>query len=162
MGRQVREEFAHLEAALPVLFELERRGQQSRCRALGAEVDLLGPLAGELVDGRLRVQEVRAERASVHEQMNDPLRLRLEVRAARGRGCDRCEEGREAERAHPATELLEHLAARGQDCGISEHGAFLGLILVGRVEALRDPPSGSISSWRVSQSLDPPYACFSR
>src|SRR5262249_33695692 len=86
---------------------------------LGAQVDLFGALAGVLVDGRLGVEQVGAERPAVHEKLNDALRTRRKVRtrpvgAGPGGGGPRRKQVCQAEGAETAPEGLDHLPAGKQ------------------------------------------------
>ena len=104
-GGQVRQQLADLQAALAVLAELERAPASGRRSAFSVRSSTAcGPLAGELVDGRLGVEQVAAERAAVHEQLDDALGPRREVRAAAGGGGVAGEQAGQAERAEAAAE----------------------------------------------------------
>ena len=72
---QVREKAADVDAALPVLFELERRGQQTAGGAFGAQVDRRGPLSLILQQRRLRVEHIQLRRPAHHEEHNVVLGL---------------------------------------------------------------------------------------
>ena len=84
---EVGQQFADLNSTLAVALELERRRQQSSGHALSAQVGRLRPLAGVGQQRGLRIEHVHVRRAASHEQENDLLRTRGEVRANRARGC---------------------------------------------------------------------------
>ena len=83
-SREMGKQLAHFETALPVLVELPRGGEQV---ARGGELELrLGEGHGLAVHGgelRLGVERINVRHAAVHEQKDDALRLRREVRRAR-------------------------------------------------------------------------------
>ena len=116
--RGEREQFADGQAGLTVIGKLERHRQQPARGPLRAQVRARGPLPGELGQVRLGVEEVRAERAAIHEQVDDPLgarpevrhrqRRRVGIRQREGGSGQRCEQ---AERAHAATETGDGGAA---------------------------------------------------
>ena len=106
------------EAALPMLPELPRRGEQL---GAGAEAATKG-LAVVLEQLRLVIEGVDVGRASAHAEEDHPLRLRRKVRVALGEriggralGPGRMGEPREGEIAESATQRSEHVAARHGD-----------------------------------------------
>ena len=64
----LRQQAAHLDAARPVLLELERRGQQAAGLAFGAQVDRSRPLALILQQRGLGVEHVQLRGAAGHER----------------------------------------------------------------------------------------------
>ncbi len=80
MPRQIRQQLADLQPALPVLCIRIWRCQQAARRPLRAQVRTLRLLARILCQSRLRIEKIRPERPAVHEQMDHPLCLRQEVR----------------------------------------------------------------------------------
>ena len=88
-GRQVRQQLRELGARLAVLLERERRAEQAR-RALDERepLSLRNELRGNLLavvllQRRLVVEQIELRRRARHEQIDDVLRLRREVRRAR-------------------------------------------------------------------------------
>ena len=86
--RQVRQHLRQFRPALAVLGELEARPEHGRIGpdegvALAADDRRRHRLAFELRQLRLVVEQIELARRAGHEQMNDALRLRREVRLAR-------------------------------------------------------------------------------
>ena len=108
-------------AGLAVARELERRAEQLRRafdeREAFAFDDVFGDgLAVVLIQLRLGIEEIELRRGAGHEQVDDALRARGEVRADGG-GVARREEAvveqrRERERTDAEAALLEEVAAR--------------------------------------------------
>ena len=74
------EELAHLDAALAVLLERERRAQGRTGFALGAKSRPGKRLAVVLRQHRLGVERIDVRRAAIHEQMDDLFGPRGEMR----------------------------------------------------------------------------------
>ena len=126
MRRQVRQQLGQLGARLAVLLEREGRAEQPR-RALDEREPL--PLRNELrgnllavvlLQRRLVVEQIELRRRAGHEQIDDVLGLRREVRRARrertvGSVCANSRSSSSADSATPADAeagLLEEMAAR--------------------------------------------------
>src|SRR6185436_17803604 len=80
----VREDFRHLDAALPVLLEAERARHQRTGKSL-ADDDITLHLAVDRLarvfrERRLRIEGVHMTPAAAHEERNDGRRPWLEVR----------------------------------------------------------------------------------
>ena len=78
----VREDVAHLDAALPVLLKLERRAK-NRAAERRFLPHVLDDLAVVLREVRLRVKRVHMRRPALRENVNDALGLGREMRHAR-------------------------------------------------------------------------------
>ena len=76
----MREQLAHLDAALAVALKLERRREGGAGLALGRQVGRRQRLAGELVEHRLGVKGIDVRWPTVHEQMDDALGLTGKMR----------------------------------------------------------------------------------
>ena len=72
--------FADLDAALPVFLELERRGKRRAGLAFRGQVLHRQRLAGILVQGRLGIEGIDVRRAAVGKNMNDSLGLARKLR----------------------------------------------------------------------------------
>ena len=89
-----------------MFLERERHRHEAAGLVFGAELDGFGALAGELVDGRLRIEEVGTEWAAVHEKLNDTADSGCGVGAGDGGG-----ERGQGEGAESASEGVDGLAA---------------------------------------------------
>ena len=83
--REVREKIAHMLAALPVLLELPLRSDHAALVPFSAAAKGLhiNRLPVERVERGLVVKRVHLARPAIHEEENDALRLRREVRLLR-------------------------------------------------------------------------------
>ena len=79
----MREELADLDPALPMATEFERRTEGRAGFSLGAQVFYRQLLAVQFIELGLRVEGVDVGGTSVHEEVDDPLRLRGEGGRAR-------------------------------------------------------------------------------
>ena len=82
----VREDLGDVDAALPVLLEAERARHQRAGMALPDDDVAFARqrLACEAVQGRLGIERIHVADAAAHEQRDDTLRARREVRLLRG------------------------------------------------------------------------------
>ena len=113
--RQVRQQLAHLDAGFAVLRERELGRHQPGRRPLGAQVGRRRPLARVFHQRGLRIPQVNLRRPAGHEQQDDVLRFRREVRADDVRaGRERVigEQIGEAEHADAAAHALQRFAPR--------------------------------------------------
>src|SRR4051794_19697358 len=94
--------------------ELEGNRHEPTGLVLGPQIDRLGPLTGEAIDGRLRIEQIGPERSAVHEELDDPLGPWPEVRRGRRLGglCILRQQLRESQSAKATTERLDHFTAR--------------------------------------------------
>ena len=83
--RDVRKQLAHVDARFAVFLELEGGPHQLPLGAAHGVDQLLGGfLTGVFLERRLGVERVDLGRTAIHEEMDDPFRLRREVRGAGG------------------------------------------------------------------------------
>ncbi len=113
------------EPALAVLFECPlRRHQAVLVRAEAGDAERFGLerrgiwLAGILLEGRLRIEEIDVARSALHEAEDHRLRARRHVRRLRVERIDRCvgvlvEHARERDCSEAAARLCEELAPAG-------------------------------------------------
>ena len=79
----VRKQFAHLDAALAVLLELERRLKRRAGVALGLQIVHRQRLAVQFGQRRLRIERIHVRRSAIREDVNDALGLGRKVRRFR-------------------------------------------------------------------------------
>ncbi|GIS60403.1 MAG: hypothetical protein CM1200mP2_26280 [Planctomycetaceae bacterium] len=107
---------------LPDRVELEGRCEDALGDALGSQVDRLGPLAGELLECRLGVEEVHVRWAAGHEKKDDVFGGRVGANgrfAVTLRFFGRQQSG-ETHQAKTVAGRGEHLSAGGLE--LIEHG----------------------------------------
>ena len=135
-ARRVRQQLAKLRAAVPVLGELEWRADERDGRLVARHAREPLPtahgirklLAVALVQQRLVVVEVELRRRAGHEQVDDALGLRREVRRAEdatvGIRCGSGVRGKhlgQGRAAEACAEAVEELAAVSQESGVTAH-----------------------------------------
>ena len=105
---QARQQLADFETTLAATAIAEWHRHQPERLPFGAQIDLRRPLPGIAIQIGLGIEHIGAERAAVHEQMDDPFGLWPKVR--RG-GCRRRQQIGERQTADAATEGVDHVAA---------------------------------------------------
>ena len=144
---------AHLDPALPVFFESERRLVARARLPLRAEMLHRQRLAVKLREPRLRVEGVHMRRPAVHEKVDDALRLRREMRRFRreriqirhlgGAGSQRIpQHAAQRQRAHPHSAAVEKIAA-----GEKLIGEARSVVVLGHGE-----DGGDFTSWNAGQA----------
>ena len=110
---EVRQRLAHVDPALAAPLELQRRRHETGAFAFLVEF-ARGLLACEGLERGFGVEGIDVRRPAVHEEENDPLGPRPEVRRGQGAGAEDglwTEQTGKAEHTEPGAHAPEHLPA---------------------------------------------------